>query len=132
MSTHPALDGLTILVVDDNPAVRDAVVEMLAQAGATVLAEESADGALATLIRVRPDVLLSDIAMPGHDGLWLISQVRALPADRGGETPAIALTGHMLGENPAAILSAGFQCCLLKPVGVQDLAMNVSRLARGR
>ena len=132
MTVNPTLDGITVLVVDDNPAVRDAIVEILAQAGAAVLAEESADGALATLMRERPDVLLSDIAMPGHDGLWLIRQVRGLPADRGGETPAIAVTGHVLGEDRGAILSAGFQCYLHKPVGVQDLVTNVSLLARSR
>jgi len=129
MSLDLTLDGLMVLVVDDNRAVRDALVEMLAQAGATVIAEESAEEALATLTRERPDALLSDIAMPGHDGLWLISQVRALPADQGGETPAIAVTGH---DDHGALLSAGFQCHLQKPVGFQDLVLNIRLVALRR
>ena len=132
MSLDLTLDGITVLVVDDNRAVLDALVELLTTAGATVIAEESAEEALATLTRERPHVLLSDIAMPGHDGLWLINQVRRLPADQGGETPAIAVTGHVLGDDRCALLSAGFQGHLQKPVAFQDLVMSIRLVALRR
>jgi CheY-like chemotaxis protein len=125
----PTLHGIKVLVVDDNPMVREMLATGLARFGATVTAEVSADVALATLTRERPDVLLSDIEMPGHDGFWLISQVRILPAHRGGETPAAAITGNALAEDRAAILSAGFQCHVPKPVDLDQLAEIVTLLA---
>jgi CheY-like chemotaxis protein len=123
------LRGIKVLVVDDNVAVRQTLVDTLTIFGATVIAEESADMALTVLARERPHVLLSDIAMPGHDGLWLIRQVRALPAARGGDTPAAALTGHVLAEDRAVVLAAGFQCHLQKPVRIDDLLKTVRFLA---
>ena len=125
----PALHGIKVLVVDDNTLVREMLAESLARLGAVVPAEVSADGALATLTRERPDVLLSDIDMPEHDGFWLIAQIRILPAHRGGDTPAVAITGKVLDEDRAAILNAGFQCHVPKPVDLDQLAGIVSLLA---
>ena len=129
MSLGPTLRGIKVLVVDDNDAVREMLTEVLTDLGATVTAEASADVALATLTRERPDVLLSDIAMPGHDGLWLITQVRRLPAHKGGETPAAALTGNVLAEHRAAILRAGFQYHVPKPFSPAQLAGIIALLA---
>ena len=123
------LHGIKVLVVDDNDAVREVLTEILTHLGATVTAEASADLGLATLMRERPDVLLSDIAMPDHDGLWLITQVRRLPANEGGETPAAALTGNVLAEHRAAILRAGFQYHIPKPFSAAQLAGIVALLA---
>jgi len=125
----PTLYGIKVLVVDDNPLVREMLATGLARFGATVTAEVSADVALATLTRERPDVLLSDIEMPGHDGFWLISQVRILPAHRGGETPAAALTGNVMAEHRATILRAGFQYHVPKPFSAAHLAGIVALLA---
>src|SRR6058998_2526635 len=88
------LDGVRVLVVDDARNVRQVVTDILTQDGATVTAVGSAEEALAALERERPDVLLSDLAMPGKGGYWLIGQVRALPPDRGGATPAVAFTAY--------------------------------------
>ena len=125
----PTLHGIKVLVVDDNDAVREMLMDLLTHLGATVTAEVSADLALATLIRERPDVLLSDIAMPDHDGLWLIAQVRRLPVHQGGETPAAALTGNVLAEHRATILRAGFQYHVPKPFSAAQLAGIVALLA---
>jgi hypothetical protein len=79
----------------------------------------------------RPDVLLSDIGMPGEDGYELIRRVRELPPDRGGRTPAAALTAFARGEDRRRALRAGFQMHLAKPVEIQELAAVVASLARG-
>jgi CheY-like chemotaxis protein len=123
------LDGVRVLVVDDTRIVRQVVTDILTQDGATVTAVGSAEEALATLQRERPDVLLSDLAMPGKGGYWLIGQVRALPPECGGVTPAAALTGFSGPEHRASVLRAGFQLHVEKPVGLDALIEAVARLA---
>jgi two-component system, chemotaxis family, CheB/CheR fusion protein len=123
------LDGVRVLVVDDARIVREVATDILTQDGATVTAVGSAEEALATLQRERPDVLLSDLAMPGKGGYWLIGQVRALPPECGGVTPAAALTGFTGPEHRASVLSAGFQLHVEKPVGLDTLIEAVARLA---
>ena len=123
------LDGVRVLVVDDARIVRQVVTDILTQDGATVTAVGSAEEALTTLQRERPDVLLSDLAMPGKGGYWLIGQVRALPPECGGVTPAAALTGFTGPEHRASVLSAGFQLHVEKPVGLDALIEAVARLA---
>jgi CheY-like chemotaxis protein len=118
-----------VLVVDDAPYVRDVVAEFLTQGGAKVTAVGSAEEALATLQWERPDVLLSDLAMPGKGGYWLIGQVRALPPERGGVTPAAALTAYTGPEHRASVLRAGFQLHVAKPVGLEALISAVAVLA---
>jgi CheY-like chemotaxis protein len=78
------LGGVSVLVVDDYEPVRTVVAAMLEHCGATVTAVSSADEALEALKRERPDVLVSDLAMPDKGGYWLIGQVRALPPEQGG------------------------------------------------
>lgn len=119
------LDGIRVLVVDDSPPVRDVVTMMLEQHGATATAVGTADDAL----RTRPDVLVSDIQMPGKGGYWLIGQVRALPAPSGGTTPAAALTGLIGPEHRASVLRAGFQYHIEKPVQLRALIGIVAILA---
>jgi CheY-like chemotaxis protein len=125
----PRLDGIRVLVVDDAPYVLDAVTAILRQNGADVIAVGSAEEALAVLQLERPDVLLSDLAMPGRGGYWLIGQVRALPPERGGATPAAALTAYTGPEHRASVLRAGFQYHIEKPVGVRELVGVVAILA---
>lgn len=81
-----------MLIVDDVPQILTTVRAILERYGATVTAVGSADDAFEALQRERPSVLLSDLSMPGKGGYWLIGEVRALPTDRGGATPAAALT----------------------------------------
>jgi CheY-like chemotaxis protein len=118
-----------VLVVDDTPGVLDAVREMLEWAGATVTAVGAAEQALALLQEERPDVLLSDLAMPGRGGYWLIGQVRALPPERGRATPAAALTAYSGPEHRASVLRAGFQYHVEKPVSIRELIGVVAILA---
>src|SRR5438445_77912 len=87
-----------------------------------------AGAALAARQAERPDVLVSDLSMPRHGGYWLIGQVRALPRERGGATPAAALTGAG-PEHRASVLNAGFQYHLEKPLGVHELVETVASLA---
>ncbi len=123
------LAGVRVLVVDDAPYVRDVVTDILTDDGATVTAVASSEEALAALQWERPDVLLSDLAMPGRGGYWLIGQVRALPPERGGGTPAAALTAYTGPEHRASILRAGFQLHVEKPVGLEALVAAVAILA---
>jgi CheY-like chemotaxis protein len=118
-----------VLVVDDARNVREVVADILTQYGATVSAVGSAEEALAALQRERPDVLLSDLAMPGRGGYWLIGQVRALPPERGGITPAAALTAFTGPEHRARVLRAGFQLHVEKPTSLDALVGAVARLA---
>jgi CheY-like chemotaxis protein len=118
-----------VLVVDDTPLVLDVVTAILERDGAAVTAVGSAEEALAALQGERPDVLLSDLAMPGRGGYWLIGQVRALPPERGGATPAAALTAFTGPEHRASVLRAGFQYHVVKPVGARELVGIVAILA---
>ncbi len=126
----PHLHGVRVLVVDDMRAVRQVVTDILECAGATVTAVDSAEDALEVLQRERPNVLLSDLSMPGgKDGYWLIGQVRALPPERGGTTPAAALTGYTGPEHRASVLRAGFQYHVEMPIGILELIGVVAILA---
>src|SRR5688572_8931395 len=87
------LDGVRVLLVDDHPVVREVIARLLEEHGARVTAVPGAPETFEAFRREIPDVLLSNIVMPGEDGYELIRTVRALPADRGGLTPAVALTG---------------------------------------
>jgi CheY-like chemotaxis protein len=129
LNDGPRLDGVRVLVVDDAPAVRDVVTHILSQDGAKVTAVGSAEEALSALQGERPDVLLSDLAMPGKGGYWLIGQVRALPPERGGVTPAAALTAFSGPEHRASVLRAGFQLHVEKPIGLDALVEVVATLA---
>src|SRR6266571_3492493 len=125
----PHLHGVRVLLVDDMPYVRDVVTEILERNGAIVTAVGTAEEALEVLQRERPTVLLSDLSMPGKGGYWLIGQVRALPPERGGTTPAAALTAYTGPEHRASVLRAGFQYHVAKPVSMQELLWVVAILA---
>ena len=125
----PHLHGVRVLVVDDMIDVRDVVTEILERGGAVVTAVGTAEEALEVLQRERPNVLLSDLSMPGKGGYWLIGQVRALPPERGGTTPAAALTAYTGPEHRASVLRAGFQYHVAKPVSMQELLGVVAILA---
>src|SRR6266478_5167117 len=129
VSDGPRLDGVRVLVVNDMRPVRQVVTDILERAGATVTAVDSAEDALEVLQRERPTVLLSDLSMPGKGGYWLIGQVRALPPQRGGTTPAAALTAYTGPEHRASVLRAGFQYHVAKPVSMQELIGVVAILA---
>jgi PAS domain S-box-containing protein len=125
----PALDGTHVLVVDDEPDARDVLVALFAQCGAVVAAAGSAADALRAVADHRPDVLVSDVAMPGADGYDLIREVRALPPERGGQVPAVALTAYARSEDRDRALAAGFHAHVPKPVEPARLARLVAGLA---
>jgi signal transduction histidine kinase len=122
------LGGVRVLLVDDETDSRNFLSMSLRQYGAEVTALGSADEAVSVLQRERPDVLVSDIGMPGEDGYALIRRVRALGADRGGQVPAAALTAYAKGEDTTRALSAGYQVHLPKPVEPTELATAVATL----
>ena len=123
------LEGLRILVVDDDRDSRAFLVALLEDHGAQVLSAGSSAQALDVFRHNRVDVLVSDIAMPGEDGYDLVQGVRDLPADEGGLTPAVALTAYVRIEDQSAALAAGYQRHLKKPVDVSELIAVVAELA---
>ena len=129
MSEQSRLNGVRVLVVDDARYVLDVLRDMLMGSGAKVTAVDSADEALDVLQRERPDVLLSDLSMPGKGGYWLIGQVRTLSPGQGGATPAAALTAYTTPEHRASVIRAGFQDHVGKPVGLRELIDVVATLA---
>ena len=123
------LDGLKILAVDDERDAREMLRTAFEQCGAKVVTAASAAEALTLLEEVRPDVLISDIGMPGEDGYELIAKVRSLPVERGGKTPAVALTAYARAEDRLRALRTGYQMHVPKPVELAELVAIVSRLA---
>ncbi len=101
----------------------------LAREGARVTEAASAGEAFGAVTRLRPDVLVADIGMPGEDGYSLITRVRALGADAGGDLPAAALTAYAREQDRERALAAGFQTHISKPVEPSTLTATVARLA---
>jgi signal transduction histidine kinase/DNA-binding response OmpR family regulator len=124
------LRQLKVLIVDDEPDARELLFELMLQVGANPCVATSCESALAAIHDEQPDVLLSDIGMPGEDGYSLIRRVRALTDAAGGAIPAAALTGHVRPEDRVAALSAGFQMHIGKPINMAELLEVVSNLAR--
>ena len=125
----PRLDGVRVLVVEDEADARHLLAAVLQKRGARVFMASSGQEALEVLPRERPDVLLSDIALQDMDGYELIRKVRSLPQDQGGRIPAAALTGYGRLEDRMRALSAGFQLHAAKPVEPAELVAVVASLA---
>jgi PAS domain S-box-containing protein len=125
----PSLRNLRVLVVEDEPDSREWLAHVLEDHEARVFTAESVEDALEQFEVVRPDVLVSDIAMPDHDGYDLIRAIRARPAERGGLVAAIALTAFGRAEDRQRSIQHGFHVHLTKPVKPWDLATTVARLA---
>jgi PAS domain S-box-containing protein len=122
--------GLTALLVDDEEDAREALRLILQQNGMLVTTAASAREAFELVERLQPDVLLSDIAMPGEDGLSLIRRVRLLPLDRGGQVPAIALSAYAGADDRRRALLAGFQRHIPKPVDPAHLLAAIAEMTR--
>ena len=125
----PTLDGVLILVVDDEPDARELVRATLTQCGAEVTEVASVRAALEALEGARFDVLVSDIAMPDEDGYSLIRQVRSREAEGGGGIPALALTAYARIEDRMSAIDAGYQQHAIKPIEPAELAAAVATLA---
>jgi PAS domain S-box-containing protein len=124
----PRLDGLRIVVIDDEEDALVLVGETLRERGAEVHCVASPADALDRVADVLPDVIVSDIGMPQMDGYSLIRKIRALPGERGGRTPAVALTAYARSEDAQRAFAAGFQMHVSKPVEPAELATVVANL----
>jgi PAS domain S-box-containing protein len=127
----PSLEGVKVLVVDDDADARELLELSLTEFGAEVALAGSAPEAMRQFAADRPDVLLSDIGMPGQDGFSLIQQIRAFEERRGGKVAAIALTGYATDDDRRRALAAGFQLHITKPVDPAELISLVAT-ASGR
>ena len=127
----PELRGIRVLVVDDDDDSRDLVVSILEKCEAITFAASSAEQALTIIVRDHPDVLVSDIGMPGMDGYELVRAIRALPDERAQRVPAVAVTAYARQEDQRRALAEGFQLHVAKPIEPAAFALAVARLSRG-
>jgi PAS domain S-box-containing protein len=123
------LSGVRVLVVDDDPDACRLVSRILESCRAEVTTASSMSGALDQIRRQRPNVLLSDLGMPDQDGFDLIRALRALPPDRGGEVPAVAVSAFARSEDRRRAMIAGYQTHVAKPVEPSELITVVASLA---
>ena len=128
----PTIENVRVLVVDDEEDARNLLAKILTKAGAHVRLAKSAAEAVEAIKSEPPDVLVSDIGMPGEDGISLIRGVRELPADQGGNVPAIALTAYTRSEDRIKVIAEGFQMHLAKPADGLELLTMVESLAKKR
>ena len=125
----PSLEGLKVLVVDDEADTRELIREVLKECGSEVITSCSVAEALEAIEKHKPDILISDLGMPDEDGYSLITKIRALPAEQGGQIPAAALTAYARAEDRMRVLRSGFQFHLPKPVDSAELVTVVASLA---
>jgi PAS domain S-box-containing protein len=128
-SQSMVLQGLYVLVVDDEADTRDLLYVILQKYGAEVALASSAAEAFEEILRRPPNILISDIGMPEEDGYSLISKIRALAPEMGGNIPAMALTAYARNEDRERALLAGFQLHIPKPIEPSKLVEDVARLA---
>ncbi|HEX8197202.1 MAG TPA: PAS domain S-box protein [Pyrinomonadaceae bacterium] len=123
---HVKVKGLRILIVDDETDTLDLLVAVLSQKGVEVKAETRVRDALETIEEWKPDIIVSDIAMPEEDGYSLIKKLRDLPPEQGGAIPAIALTAYVGVKERARVLESGFQMYVPKPVEPSELLSAIA------
>ncbi len=123
------LHNLDVLVVDDEPDARDLISRLLVQNEARVRTAKNVKEALSLFREQIPDVIVSDIGMPSRDGYELISEIRRLPVESGGRTPAVALTAFARSEDRTRALLAGYQVHLSKPIEPQELLVTIGSVA---
>ena len=125
-----SLEGVRILLVEDDDDIRELLKLALASRGAVLTSVENTRAAVAAIEIETPDIVISDITMPGEDGHALLRKVRGLPLKRGGRIPAIALTALDTREARVASRAAGFHYHLTKPVDANKLVAIVADLVR--
>jgi signal transduction histidine kinase/ActR/RegA family two-component response regulator len=130
LNTPNSLGGLKGLIVDDEADTREFVRTVLENCGSEVTTASSVSEALGVLENHRQDFLISDLGMPREDGYALIRKVRELPAEKGGTTPAAALTAYARADDRNRALRAGFQVHIPKPIDPETLVSVVASLAR--
>lgn len=130
-SQDGALNGVRILVVDDEVDARELVGHILRRSGAQVTAVGTAREAFDLMGELRPDILISDLSMPEEDGYSLIRRIRSLQEGQGGRVPAVALTALARNEDRRQALLAGYQMHLAKPIEPAELTATVATLVKG-
>jgi len=130
LEDRPVLAGLRLLVVEDDDSSREMLVTLLQQHGAEVDEAASAAEAYVALERAVPNVLISDIGMPGESGYDLMRKIRMFPLERGGRVPAIAFTAYSNETDRLAALAAGFQMHHTKPTDPTRLIAAIAELGR--
>jgi CheY-like chemotaxis protein/anti-sigma regulatory factor (Ser/Thr protein kinase) len=129
----PELDGLRILLVEDEPSAREGTRALLQAARANVQPVESAMAAREAYLVQRPDIIISDVGLPGEDGYALLQQIRSIEREKGGpRVPALALTAFARPEDRQRAIAAGFDVHIAKPVDPERLMEQITRLARRR
>ena len=123
-----SLSGIKVLVIDDELDAREIIKRILTHCGAIVITAASAMEGLQRLRLDKPDVLISDIGMPDKNGYQLIREVRNLPPENGGKTPAIALTAFARPEDQISAMNAGYQAHLTKPMESRELITEIAKL----
>jgi PAS domain S-box-containing protein len=130
IESPPKLDGVRVLIVDDDSDTRQMLDAVLSQCDAEVVMAESAAEALLEIGRRKPDVLVSDLGMPGQDGYELIKKIRVMETRLGlMATPALALTAYAKSEDRVRALAEGYQVHLSKPVELAEFVLVVANLA---
>jgi len=125
------LGGLTIVVVEDHDDSRRVFSIFLRRLGANVIEAANAVEGLEAVKTLRPNLVLSDITMPGMDGFDLLREIRALGPQAGGSVPVVALTALLTQADRAHILNAGFQACLAKPFSPNKLTETILAVLNG-
>jgi CheY-like chemotaxis protein len=123
-----ALNGVKVLLVDDDQDTLSMISAMLTDYGAIVQSAASSPDALEALRWYKPDVIVSDLAMPYEDGYSLIRKLRELGIESGKQTPAVALTAYVRIEDRARALSAGFNMFVPKPIEPDELITAIASL----
>ncbi|MEH1869277.1 MAG: ATP-binding protein [Nostoc sp.] len=127
---HAPLEGVRLLIVDDDADTREFLTFLLEESGAIVTIAASANEALAIIAQSKPDLMLSDLGMPEVDGYTLIKKLRAMPANQGGQIPAIALTAYAAEATQKQVLTNGFQLHITKPVDPSKLVAAIAALLK--
>lgn len=125
----PDLNGLHVCIIEDNDDTRELLRDVLQHCGAMVMTYDSVAAAMDDLREFVPSIFVCDLAMPGVDGVEFIRRVRALPRERGGDIPAIAITAFYEQYAQAVVERAGFNAYLTKPVKIEQLCQLVLQLA---
>ena len=127
------LSGVRVLVVDNNPNVREMFETVFDCSGASVVAAETGRSAFRMFQAASPHVVVTDVAMPDWTGERLLREIRALPPDRGGATPVIAITGaYTEAEDVRRAKEAGFNAWVTKPISVSAVVKLVADVATAR
>lgn len=121
-----SLKGVHVLIVEDEALARDVVRDILEYCGALVITVDSAQAALDSMRLIKPDALVTKLELPERDGVWLLTQVRALKPEAGGEVPAIAL-GGVAGDTERC-LASGFHAHFTWPLNPWEFTRAISSL----